>query len=55
MTVREHLNQMTDEEFADWLCTQMWADYQADDVINLIRYNQVRNFLKMEWKPKEGT
>ncbi len=48
MTNREKLNAMTDEEFAEWLCKQMWADYEEDDVINVIRYNQVRNFLKME-------
>lgn len=53
MTNREKLNSMTDEEFAEWLCKQLWSDYDADDVINVIRYNQVRNYLKMEWKETE--
>lgn len=53
MTIREHLNGMTDEEFAEWLCKQLWPDYEADDVINVIRYNQTRNFLKMEYKGDE--
>lgn len=48
MTNREKLNAMSDEEFADWLCKQIWEDYDADDVINVMRYNEVRNFLKME-------
>ena len=38
---------MSDEEFAEWLCHQMWPDYEEDDVINVVRYNSVRNFLKM--------
>lgn len=25
----------------------MWPDYEEDDVINVVRYNSVRNFLKM--------
>ena len=53
MTNREKLNSMTDEEFAEWLCKQMFEDYDADDVINVIRYHNVRNFLKMEYKPEE--
>lgn len=52
MTLREQLNAMSDEEFAEWLCKQMWIDYDSDDVINIIRYNQVRNFLKMEVEEK---
>ena len=54
MTNRERLNTMTDEEYAEWLCHQLWPDYDADDVINVIRYNQVRNFLKMEYKEKDN-
>ena len=50
MTNREKLNSMTDEEFAEWLCKQIWSDYEADDVINVVRYNTVRNFLKLEYK-----
>ena len=47
VTIRDKLNNMPDEEFAEWLCHQMWPDYKEDDVINVIRYNSVRNFLKM--------
>ena len=50
MTNREKLNSMTDEEFAEWLCKQIWPDYEADDVINVIRYNAARNFLKLEYR-----
>lgn len=50
MTNAEKIRQMTDEELAEWLCKQFWDDYDQDDVINIIRYNQVRNFLKMEYK-----
>lgn len=50
MTNAEKIKQMTDEELAEWLCKQFWDDYDQDDVINIIRYNQVRNFLKMETK-----
>ena len=54
MTNRERLNSLTDEDYAHWLCRQLWEDYDADDVINVIRYNQVRNFLKMEYKEKDN-
>lgn len=47
VTIRDKLNNMSDEEFAEWLCHQMWPDYEEDDVINVVRYNSVRNFLKM--------
>ena len=50
MTNREKLNSMTDEEFAEWLCGQIWPDYEADDVINVIRYNATCNFPKLEYK-----
>lgn len=53
MTIRERLNSLTDEDYAHWLCHQLWEDYDADDVINVIRYNQVRNFLKMEYKEND--
>ena len=53
MTVREYLNQMSDEDFAHWLCLQMWPDYCPDSPIGLVRYNAVRNFLKSELKEGE--
>ena len=48
MTIRDKLNSITDDEFSEWLCKQMWEDYGKDAVMDAIRYNQVRNFLKME-------
>ncbi len=50
MTVGDKVRTMNDDELADWLCNQFWDDYKTDDVINIIRYNQIRNFLKMECK-----
>ena len=50
MTNRERLNAMTDEELAEWLCSQIWDDYDKGGMINMIRYHQVRNFLKMEYR-----
>lgn len=57
MTNREWLNQMDDDAFADWLCKQMFADYEEDDFINVARFQTVRNFLKMEYVEvvKNGT
>lgn len=48
ITVRDKLNSMTDDEFAEWLCHQIFPDYDEDDVINVMRYQSVRNFLKMD-------
>lgn len=53
MTIREYLNQMSDEDFAHWLCLQMWPDYCPDSPIGLVRYNAVRNYLKSELKEGE--
>ena len=49
-TNADYLRSLDDDKLADWLCNQFWEDYKSDDVINIIRYNQVRNFLKMEYK-----
>lgn len=54
MTNREYLNQMDDDTFADWLCKQMFLDYDADDFINVARFQTVRNFLKMEHVEEDG-
>ncbi len=48
MTNREKLNAMTDEELAKWLCQQVWDDYGRDPLLSAIRFNHIRNFLKME-------
>ena len=48
MTNREYLNQMDDDAFAEWLCKQIFPDYEEDDFINVARFHTVRNFLKME-------
>ena len=50
MTNREKLNSMSDQEFAEWLCKQLWDNFDKSSFENLVRYNQVRNFLKMEYK-----
>ncbi len=48
MTNREKLNAMTDEEFAEWLCQQVWDDYGRDPLLSAMRFNHIRNFLKRE-------
>ena len=48
MTNREWLNRMDDDMFADWLCKQIFSDYNADHFVNVMRFHNVRNFLKME-------
>ena len=53
MTNREWLSKMSDDELADWLCKQMFSDYDEDDFINVSRFLTVRNFLKMEHKEEE--
>ena len=53
MTNREWLSKMSDDELADWLCNQMFSDYDEDDFINVSRFLTVRNFLKMEHKEEE--
>lgn len=54
MTNAEKIRSMSDEELALWLCNQFWEDFTTNDVINVVRYNQVRNFLKMEAKEKNA-
>ena len=54
-TIRSKLNSMTDDEFAEWLCHQIFPDYDEDDVINVMRYQSVRNFLKMEIRAEDET
>jgi len=49
-TVRDTLNSMTDDEFADWLCHQIFPDYAEDNADNILRYKSVMNFLKMDIK-----
>lgn len=52
MTNREYLNNMNDEDFAEWLCRQFWDDFDADGgmIRDLQRYHSIRNWLKMEYK-----
>lgn len=53
MTNREYLAQMSDEDLADWLCRQMWSDYDEPKsilAINVMRFHTVRNFLMMEYR-----
>lgn len=53
-TVRDTLNSMTDDEFADWLCHQIFPDYAEDNADNILRYKSVMNFLKMDIKQANG-
>lgn len=55
MTNKEKLAQMSDEECAKWLCKQIWENFSEDDIIDIMRYHQVRNFLKAEYKEGEKT
>lgn len=48
MTNREYLNTLSDDDFAEWLCGQIWEQYVGQGLMDSIRYNTVRNFLKME-------
>lgn len=53
MTVREYLNQLSDEDFAHWLCKQIWEDYSPTSLIGMERFHVIRNFLKSELKPEQ--
>lgn len=55
MTNGDKIRSMNDEKLASWLCYQFWDDFDTNDVINVVRYNQVRNYLKMEAKEDERT
>ena len=54
MTNGDRIRKMSDEELADFLCNQLWEDYHTNRKLTMIRYNQVRNFLKMEAEDDEG-
>lgn len=51
MTNREYLASLSDDDLADWLCRQIWDTYMTtrDTMENLMRFHQVRNFLKLEF------
>lgn len=56
MTNHEYLRQMPIDDFADWLCRQLWNNYDQfgkRTVIDTQRYHSVRNFLLMEYE-EEG-
>lgn len=48
MRLIDKIRQMDEDEFAEWLCKQMWRDYGEDPMLSAIRFHQVRNFLLME-------
>ena len=50
MTNREHLNQISDDEYAKFLYMQIYPD---DAYMDIIRYHTIRNFLKNEYTPQE--
>lgn len=57
MTNRERLEKMSDEDLADWLCKQMFADYKApisNKILDMTRLHTVRNFLKMEYREESN-
>lgn len=56
MTNHEYLQQMPTDEFADWLCRQLWYDYDTRKTpnIDLQRLHCVRNFLLMEYEEEES-
>ena len=56
MTNHEYLRQMPIDDFADWLCRQLWNNYgqfAKRTNIDIQRYHSVRNFLLMEYE-EEG-
>lgn len=55
MTNREHLSSLSDDDLAEWLCKQIFADYGDGKcpMVDHARYHTVRNFLMMEYKPEE--
>ena len=50
MTNGEYLRSLTDEALAEWLCRQLWDDYDYVTTRDTIRYHMVRNFLKATYK-----
>ena len=51
MTNREYLNSLSDDDFAEWLCKQLWDGFELGSrFIDIMRFNEVRNFLKGEYK-----
>ena len=51
MTNREYLNALSDDDFAEWLCKQMYS-YFGKPIVTLEdieRYHAVRNFLKADY------
>lgn len=50
MTNREYINQLSDDDLTEWLCKQMWPYYGEEGALDAIRFHQVRNFLKMEYR-----
>ena len=56
MTNHEYLQRMPTDEFADWLCRQVWEDYRDRNgiAIDMVRFHQIRNFLLMENTEGDG-
>lgn len=56
MTNHEYLKQMPTDEFADWLCKQVWEDYRNRNeiAIDMVRFHQIRKFLLMEYKESKN-
>lgn len=52
MTNLEHLQRLNVEEFAEWLCSQLWDGWTHKTVTDVIRYNAIRNYLMNEYDPE---
>lgn len=48
MTNRDKLNEMWNEEFAEWLCKRMWDNFNMADPEDKKKYEQVLSFLRAE-------
>lgn len=48
MRLIDKIRQMDENEFAEWLCMQIWKEYGRDPMMSKIRFIHVRNFLLME-------
>lgn len=48
MTNHEYLLKMDENDFADWLCRQIWDDYGRGTGLDVFRFHSVRNYLLEE-------
>ena len=55
ITNADYLRNLDDNKLADWLCKQMWDDYDGNNPsrTDVIRFHSIRNFLKTEYEDIE--